>query len=144
MNSVLHKCYNVTRYAGSRYLGISAIRFSEQEVIHYPDNPDIKIPVYKTTPGETIGKQRSRLLYQSRKRGMLENDLILSTFASVNLNKMTKDQLDAYDKLINTARNDWDIFYWVTEKEPTPKEFDTDVMIMLKEHVRMNKGMRIT
>lgn len=46
-------------------------------------------------------------------------------------------------RLINTARNDWDIFYWMTEKEPTPKEFDSDVMNLLKDHVKENKGFRI-
>ncbi|GJQ72832.1 hypothetical protein Trydic_g1481 [Trypoxylus dichotomus] len=144
MSSVLHKCCTVTKYAGSRWFAISAARLSsEQDIVHYPDNPNIKIPAYEIAPGETIEKQRSRLLYQSRKRGILENDLILSTFASNNLNKMSKKQLDAYDKLINTARHDWDIFYWVTGKEPTPKDFDTDVMNMLKEHVRTNQGMRI-
>lgn len=70
----------------------------EQDIVHFPDNADIKIPVYAASPNETIETQRSRLLYQSRKRGMLENDLILSTFAAAQLNKMTKQQLDAYDK----------------------------------------------
>lgn len=39
-----------------------------------------------------------RLLYQSRKRGMLENDLILSTFAHKYLNKLNEKQIDEYDR----------------------------------------------
>ncbi|KAI4459544.1 protein emi5 mitochondrial [Holotrichia oblita] len=138
-----HNAQKLTRHVGRRWLGISVRLASEQDIVHYPDNADIKIPLYAAASDETIEKQRSRLVYQSRKRGILENDLILSTFAAAQLNKMTKQQLDAYDKLINTARNDWDIYYWMTGKESTPKEFDSDVMDMLKEHVLKNKGMRI-
>lgn len=38
-----------------------------------------------------------RLVYQSRKRGMLENGLLLSTFAAKYLNKFDEKQLDEYD-----------------------------------------------
>ena len=37
-------------------------------------------PIPRT--GETIEKMRARLVYQSRKRGTLESDLLLSTFAA--------------------------------------------------------------
>lgn len=39
-----------------------------------------------------------RLVYQSRKRGMLENDLLLSTFVAKHLNQFTPQQVDTYDK----------------------------------------------
>jgi len=45
-----------------------------------------------------------RLLYQSRKRGMLENYLLLSTFAAKYLNGMEKNNLK-YDQLINGPTN---------------------------------------
>lgn len=77
-----------------------------------------------------------RLIYQSRKRGMLENDLLLSTFASKYLKTMTVEQVQQYDTLINKPSNDWDIFYWATNKKPTPPEYDTGVMTLLKEHVK--------
>lgn len=54
---------------------------------------------------------------QSRKRGTLESDLLLSTFADANLDSMTLDQLQQYDLFLD--ENDWDIYYWVTQ-EPTP------------------------
>ena len=47
---------------------------------------------------------------------MLENGLVLSTFASRYLAGMTETQLDLYDKLINQPSNDWDIYYWATGK----------------------------
>ena len=54
---------------------------------------------------------------QSRKRGTLESDLLLSTFADANLATMNPKQLQQYDLFLD--ENDWDIYYWVTQ-EPTP------------------------
>lgn len=65
--------------------------------------------------GEDDKTKRARLLYQSRKRGTLESDLLLSTFASTRLATMTTRQLDQYDLLLD--ENDWDIYYWATQKE---------------------------
>jgi hypothetical protein len=59
---------------------------------------------------------------QSRKRGTLESDLLLSTFADVNLSKMTMKQLQQYDLFLD--ENDWDIYYWATQ-EPTPTSRET-------------------
>lgn len=56
---------------------------------------------------------------QSRKRGILETDLLLSTFADVYLAKMTPEQLDQYDRFLD--ENDWDIYYWATQ-EPQEAE----------------------
>lgn len=59
----------------------------------------------------------SLFLDQSRKRGTLESDLLLSTFASTNLPHMTPTQLTAYDHFLD--ENDWDIYYWATQ-DPSP------------------------
>ncbi|KAI9813636.1 MAG: succinate dehydrogenase assembly factor 2 [Pycnora praestabilis] len=67
--------------------------------------------------GEDANTMRARLLYQSRKRGTLESDLLLSTFADTNLPKMSTKQLQQYDLFLD--ENDWDIYYWTTQ-EPTP------------------------
>ncbi|KAJ5898943.1 succinate dehydrogenase assembly factor 2 [Penicillium taxi] len=66
--------------------------------------------------GEDITTKRARLLYQSRKRGILESDLLLSTFADVYLGKMTAEQLQEYDSFLD--ENDWDIYYWSTQDPP--------------------------
>ncbi|KAK3945900.1 succinate dehydrogenase assembly factor 2 [Diplogelasinospora grovesii] len=67
--------------------------------------------------GEDPATMRARLLYQSRKRGTLESDLLLSTFASQHLQSMTPEQLKQYDLFMD--ENDWDIYYWATQ-EPEP------------------------
>ncbi|KAF8244537.1 DUF339-domain-containing protein [Wilcoxina mikolae CBS 423.85] len=66
--------------------------------------------------GEDLTTMRARLLYQSRKRGILETDLLLSTFAHEHLSTMTKEQLEQYDRFLD--ENDWDIYYWATQQAP--------------------------
>ena len=61
-------------------------------------------------------------LDQSRKRGTLESDLLLSTFADVYLETMTVEQLKQYDLFLD--ENDWDIYYWATQ-EPNSTSEDT-------------------
>ena len=42
---------------------------------------------------------RARLVYQSRKRGTLESDLLLSTFARDFLPTMSVEEMQEYDKV---------------------------------------------
>ncbi|KAI5306524.1 succinate dehydrogenase assembly factor 2 [Ascosphaera pollenicola] len=70
--------------------------------------------------GEDIVTTRARLLYQSRKRGTLETDLLLSTFASAYLPRMDHSQLKTYSSFLD--ENDWDIYYWATQPDmPSPE-----------------------
>jgi hypothetical protein len=61
------------------------------------------IPVRQSAPlprpNETVSTMRARLVYQSRKRGTLESDLILSTFAREHLPGMSQAELREYDKV---------------------------------------------
>uniref|UniRef100_A0A023EHG8 Succinate dehydrogenase assembly factor 2, mitochondrial n=1 Tax=Aedes albopictus TaxID=7160 RepID=A0A023EHG8_AEDAL len=108
------------------------------------EDKSLPIPIYKEKKNEPLQLQKSRLLYQSRKRGMLENGLLLSTFAAKHLDSMDAKQTKLYDQLINMPTNDWDIFYWATGVKPTPAEYDNEIMAMLKEHVKnANREKRI-
>jgi succinate dehydrogenase assembly factor 2 len=49
--------------------------------------------------GEPEDTLRARLVYQTRKRGTLETDLILGTFAKEYLGQMTVDELKEFDKV---------------------------------------------
>ncbi|TFK02298.1 T-cell activation Rho GTPase-activating protein [Platysternon megacephalum] len=127
---------------------------------------EIPLPPWQERPSEPLQAKRARLLYESRKRGMLENCLLLSispgapwlcrgspfphggeprlplgsgpgpVLFSENLNSMTERQLNLYDRLINEPSNDWDIYYWATEAKPTPEVFENDVMVMLREFTK--------
>lgn len=84
--------------------------------------------------GESIDKMKSRLVYQSRKRGILETDLLLSAFAAKYLKTMNRDQLEEYDTLLYEL--DWDIYYWATkdyEQSPIPDRWkDSEIMKLLQ------------
>lgn len=108
------------------------------------DDKSLPIPEYKEKRNEPLNLKKQRLVYQSRKRGMLENGLLLSTFAAKYLNGMSAGQVALYDKLINIPTNDWDIFYWATKVKPTPPQYDNEIMVMLQQHVaNKNKEERL-
>ncbi|KAL8422134.1 hypothetical protein RB596_002752 [Gaeumannomyces avenae] len=65
--------------------------------------------------GEDAKTMRARLLRQSRGRGTLESELLLSTFAKAHLPAMTPEQMSQYDRFLD--ENDWDIYYWATQSE---------------------------
>lgn len=60
---------------------------------------DIPAPEPLPRSNESLETMRARLLYQSRKRGTLESDLLLSTFARDHLPTMTRAELSEYDKV---------------------------------------------
>lgn len=48
---------------------------------------------------------RARLIYQTRKRGTLESDLLLSTFAKDELDKMSEVEMKEFDKVSHSFHN---------------------------------------
>jgi len=60
---------------------------------------DISPPTPIPRPNEPVEQLRARLVYQSRKRGTLESDLLLSTFARDSLVTMNEAELKEYDKV---------------------------------------------
>lgn len=97
-------------------------------------------PIVRT--GETIEVKRARLTYQSRKRGILESDLLLLRFAKKNLHKMTMEELDEYDQLLDEP--DWDIYYWATgnfDVTPLPDRWkESKILQALQEDSQNNNG----
>jgi len=94
------------------------------------------IPPFEDKFEEPLAQKRARLIYQSRKRGIRENGLLLATFADKHLANFDQNELALYDRLINLPSNDWEIYYWATGAKPTPAEFDNDVMDLLKKHTK--------
>ncbi|GAA5810186.1 hypothetical protein MFLAVUS_003605 [Mucor flavus] len=108
-----------------------AIRHSAESALDssYPNLPPIP------RPNETTENKRRRLTYQCRKRGILETDLLLSTFAKLWLPKFELEQLVEFDKLLDEP--DWDIFYWATNKKPVPERWqESKVLEMVKQHAK--------
>ncbi|KAF8556369.1 DUF339-domain-containing protein [Imleria badia] len=99
---------------------------------------DVPAPKPLPRPNELLETMRARLLYQSRKRGTLESDLLLSTFARDHLPAMTHAELSEYDKLLDEP--DWDIYYWSTGNRTPPERWsNSSILEKLKVHAR-NEG----
>lgn len=96
-------------------------------------------------PDEPIDNKRARLLYQSRKRGIKENDLLMGRFAHEYLHDFTLEQLEDYDVILNDHDNEWDMYFWMIGNKPLPEYLvDSKVMAMLVEFsANRDKEMRI-
>ncbi len=93
--------------------------------------------------GEETETRRARLVYQSRKRGILETDLLLSTFARKHLPAMRPEELLEYDRLMDEP--DWDIYYWATKNDKRtipPRWQGSPILRQLQLHSR-NEERRI-
>ncbi|KAI0064373.1 DUF339-domain-containing protein [Artomyces pyxidatus] len=102
---------------------------------------DVPPPTPLPRPNEALETMRARLVYQSRKRGTLESDLLLSTFARDHLASMGADELSEYDKLLD--EQDWDIYYWATGKRAPPERWaGSGVLEKLTVHAR-NEGKEV-
>jgi len=100
--------------------------------------PDLPRPIPVPRHNESIETLRARLVYQTRKRGTLESDLILSTFAKEHLNALSELELREFDKLLDEP--DWDVYYWCTEGKTPPERWsNSSILEKLKIHVR-NEG----
>lgn len=119
----------------NRSIATTSINLSNTPDSGFRESEDLAKERYDTRANEDLETKRARLKYQSRKRGMLENGVILATFAEKHLHKFDAEHLDQYDRLINLPTNDWDIFYWAIKTKPTPPEFETSVMRLLREHI---------
>lgn len=99
-------------------------------------------PIQRT--GESIDVKRARLVYQSRKRGILESDLLLSRFAKRYLSGFSQEELDEYDKLLDEP--DWDIYYWATKNydvTPLPDKWKDSKILKLLQEDAENKEKEI-
>ncbi|UZJ53381.1 hypothetical protein CBS101457_002701 [Exobasidium rhododendri] len=82
----------------------------------------------------------ARLKYQIRHRGILETDLILSTFSKEHLAGLSDAELDEFDTLLDEP--DWDIYYWMTARKEVPdrwkETFETENRLgwRLRKHTK--------
>ncbi|PAV81383.1 hypothetical protein WR25_06849 [Diploscapter pachys] len=91
-------------------------------------------------PQTDLSTTRARLLYQSKKRGILENDILLGEFAESHLPKMNAAELAEYDKLINGEHMEWDLFYYISDRKQPPKDiFNMATFRQLKSFVEAKK-----
>jgi len=80
---------------------------------------------------ETRAIRLKRLRYLSHYRGTQELDLLIGGFADRNLDRLTDDQLDRFEALLSAEEPR--IFDWITGRAEVPREYDTDVMQLLRD-----------
>jgi hypothetical protein len=62
-------------------------------------DPALPFPTPLSRAGESVETLRARLVYQTRKRGTLESDLLMSTFASEEMGAMDEGELREFDRV---------------------------------------------
>jgi antitoxin CptB len=72
-----------------------------------------------------------KLRFRAWRRGFREADLILGPFADQHVHTFDPDQLDAFERLLETP--DQDLYAWITDRLPTPPEWDGDLMRQIKQ-----------
>jgi len=87
-----------------------------------PENPTVDADILR----------RKRLIYRSKQRGWLEVDLLLGSWAAVNVPNLTKKQMDEYEAILNLETID--IFNYVNGKDTPPDQYQTDMMRTLQEY----------
>jgi succinate dehydrogenase assembly factor 2 len=66
--------------------------------------------------------RRKRLIYRSKQRGWLEVDLLLGSWAAINVPSLSVEEMDEYDKLLEEETID--IFNYVSGKDVLPAHLE--------------------
>lgn len=115
------------------------LRFNRTMYLNDEEYVDEGVETFKLRPEEPTKIKRSRLLYQSRKRGTLEIGLLLSQFSGQYLGNMTRKELDEYDVILNRPSNDWEILGWIFGQKPVPDIYKNDTFFKLVEFAKNEK-----
>lgn len=115
MLQALQQCTRISRqrlYSANRLFTTSTQRRADPWPLpHTPEHlestkspTNVAPPTPLARPNETLNTMRARLVYQSRKRGTLESDLLLSTFARDQLSEMNEAEMREFDKVRHIDR----------------------------------------
>ncbi len=72
-----------------------------------------------------------KLKFRAWRRGFREADLILGPFADRYVAAFSPDELDAFERLLEVP--DQDLYAWITDRLPTPPEWDGELMRKIKD-----------
>lgn len=79
-----------------------------------------------------LDNRRKRLIFRSWHRGTREMDLIMGSFADINVPGLSVAELDLYEDLLNTP--DPDVYDWVSGQKPVPANVNNPVIEKLLKH----------
>jgi len=86
----------------------------------------------------TADTRRRRILFRSWRRGTQEVDLLLGLFADDFLSEFDSAQLDRFEALLDC--HDVELLDWITGRCTPPREYDHDVMHLLRTSHFHQKG----
>ena len=75
---------------------------------------------------------RKQLIYRSKQRGWLEVDLILGSWATDNVMKLSNDQLEKYEYILN--QDTLDIYNSIIGRGEIDIKVENDVMTMIRDY----------
>jgi len=75
-----------------------------------------------------------KLSFRAWRRGFKEADIILGNFADDYLPRLTPEQLDVFEALLEVP--DQDLYGWIIERDPTPPEHRSEIMNMLNQYYK--------
>ncbi len=84
----------------------------------------------QTRSSADFDPRRRKILFRAWHRGMREMDLIMGRFAEERLNTLSEAELDVFEALIEVP--DRDLLAWITGREPTPANYDSEVFRQLR------------
>jgi len=79
----------------------------------------------------SLDPTRKRVWFRCHHMGMQENDILFGTLADRHIASFSDDQLATLEKLIE--QNDVDLLKWVLGQVEPPKEFDTEILTMVRD-----------
>lgn len=95
----------------------------------------------QTLSSAELDERRRKILFRAWHRGMREMDLIMGRFAEDRLGAMSNDELDTFELLIEVP--DRDLLAWITNREETPSNYDTDIFRALKAFHTHDKPIHV-
>ncbi len=72
-----------------------------------------------------------KLSFRAWRRGFKEADIILGHFSDEALPTMSDADLDTFEVLLEVP--DQDLYGWIIERDPTPPEFQSEIMRRLND-----------
>ena len=81
-----------------------------------------------------------KLKFRAWRRGFREADLILGPFADKHVATFSPAELDWFEVMLEVP--DQDLYAWIVGTEPTPPEFDVEIMNQIKEFRFKAHGIR--
>ncbi len=76
-----------------------------------------------TRSSSDLDKRRRKILFRCWHRGIREMDIVMGQFADRNIDKLTEDELDTLEQILEV--DDRDLIRWITAEIDTPADFDT-------------------